>query len=77
MAYTAKEAARFDAEELALLTGKAIPPTGGIDDETLGTAIADVEDLINTALQQRYTLPLHSPPLGRDCSQRGSIGLFR
>ena len=32
--------ARLGAEELALNTGKAVPPTGVIDDETLGTANA-------------------------------------
>ena len=45
-----------------LLTDKAIPRTGGIGDETLGTAIADAEALINAALQQRYTLPFQNPP---------------
>ena len=46
-----------------LLTDKAIPRAGVIDDETLGTAIADAEALIHAALQQRYTLPFQNPPL--------------
>ena len=46
-----------------LLTDKAVPPTGVIDDETLGTAIADAEALTHAALQQRYTLPFQNPPL--------------
>ena len=58
-----KKPARFGAEELALLTDKAVPPTGGIGDETLGTAIADAEAVINAALQQHYTLPFQNPPL--------------
>ena len=73
MAYVTKQKLvdLFGADELAQLTDRF--GDGDIDDDVLNAAIADAEQLANSYLAPRYTLPLDqalvdASPLPRRCA---------
>ncbi len=62
MTYATKQSMidAFSERELAELTDDVAHAV--IDDDVLGRAIAHADDLIDSKLRERYTVPLASPP---------------
>ncbi|MDO8838019.1 MAG: DUF1320 domain-containing protein [Parvibaculum sp.] len=54
---------KFGARELVLLTDRAVPASGEIDEAIVAEAIAATDAEINAYLTRRYSLPLSPVPL--------------
>lgn len=53
---------RFGEEELIQRTDRAVPPTGQIDADVVGKALADADHMINGYARGRYRVPLDPAP---------------
>jgi phage gp36-like protein len=53
---------RFGQDEIRLVSDRAEPPAGEIDQDVVARALADASQLIDGYLGSRYTLPIEEVP---------------